>query len=102
MNEKLLVAQYLKNLLPDMTEEDIAAMLEYPADKKMGDLALPCFKLSKILRKAPPMIASDLCAGLEGMEEAKSVFEKIESVIAKKDAISSSKLMRYLLSGKEF
>ena len=80
MNEKLLVAQYLKNLLPDMTEEDIASMLEYPADKKMGDLALPCFKLSKILRKAPPMIASDLCAGLEALEEAKSVFEKIESV----------------------
>ena len=40
MNEKLLVAQYLKNLLPDMTEEDIAAMLEYPADKKMGDASL--------------------------------------------------------------
>ena len=28
--------------------------------------------------------------------------EKIEAVLAKKDAISSSKLMRYLLSGKEF
>lgn len=28
-------------------------------------------------------------------------FEKIEAVLAKKDAISSSKLMRYLLSGKE-
>lgn len=80
MNEKLLVAQYLKNLLPDMTEEDIAAMLEYPADKKMGDLALPCFKLSKVLRKAPPMIAQELCTGLESMEEASSVFEKIESV----------------------
>jgi len=80
MNEKLLVAQYLKNLLPDMTEEDIAAMLEYPADKKMGDLALPCFKLSKVLRKAPVMIAQELCSGLENMEEAKNVFEKIESV----------------------
>ncbi|MBQ7399712.1 MAG: arginine--tRNA ligase [Clostridia bacterium] len=80
MNEKLLVAQYLKGLLADMSEEDIAAMLEYPADKKMGDLALPCFKLSKILRKAPPMIAQDLCNGLAEMSEAKNVFEKIESV----------------------
>ena len=80
MNEKLLVAQYLKGLLADMSEEDIAAMLEYPADKKMGDLALPCFKLSKILRKAPPMIAQDLCSGLAEMSEAKNVFEKIESV----------------------
>ncbi len=80
MNEKLLVAEFLMKLLPDMTKEDIAAMLEYPADKKMGDLALPCFKLSKILRKAPPMIAQDLCSGLEGMGETKDVFEKIESV----------------------
>lgn len=29
-------------------------------------------------------------------------FEKIEAVLAEKNAISSSKLMRYLLSGKEF
>ena len=34
MNEKLIVAQYLKNLLPDMTHEEIEAMLEYPADRK--------------------------------------------------------------------
>ena len=80
MNEKQLVAEYLKALLCDMSEEEIAAMLEYPADKKMGDIALPCFKLSKVLRKAPVMIASDLCAGLESNPSAKDVFEKIESV----------------------
>ena len=80
MNEKLLVAEFLSKILCDMTKEDIASMLEYPADKKMGDLALPCFKLSKILRKAPPMIAQDLCKALEETADAKDVFEKIESV----------------------
>ena len=37
--------------------ETIASMLEYPPDSKMGDLALPCFKLSKLLRNSPVRIA---------------------------------------------
>jgi len=44
----------------ELTEEDIVKMLEYPPDEKMGDLALPCFRLSKILRKSPVMIANEL------------------------------------------
>ena len=31
-----------------LSEEEIFAMLEYPPDKNMGDLALPCFRLSKV------------------------------------------------------
>ena len=47
-----------------ISAEEIFAMLEYPPDKAMGDIALPCFKLSRALRKAPPMIAEALCAGI--------------------------------------
>ncbi len=36
--------------------------LEYPPNPEMGDLAFPCFKLSRVLRKAPPAIAADLAA----------------------------------------
>ncbi len=43
-----------------LSADEIYEMLEYPPDKAMGDIALPCFKLSKSLRKAPPMIASAL------------------------------------------
>lgn len=43
-----------------LTAQDICAMLEYPPDTTMGDLALPCFKLSKILKMAPPKIAASL------------------------------------------
>ncbi|MBQ8747553.1 MAG: arginine--tRNA ligase [Clostridia bacterium] len=45
-----------------LTAEEIAAMLEYPPDETMGNLALPCFKLSRTLRSAPPKIAADLAA----------------------------------------
>ena len=54
---------YIVNKLAELTELDASAVLsalETPPEKKMGDLALPCFKLSKIMRKAPPMIADSL------------------------------------------
>ena len=41
----------------------VSAMLEYPPDAKMGDLALPCFKLSKILRSSPVKIAETVAEG---------------------------------------
>ena len=45
--------------------EDAAAAIEIPAKKEMGDFAYPCFRLAKIFRKAPPMIASELVEKLE-------------------------------------
>jgi len=41
-------------------KQDVSDMLEVPSDTAMGDFALPCFKLSKIMRKAPQQIAQDL------------------------------------------
>ncbi|MBE6637282.1 MAG: arginine--tRNA ligase, partial [Ruminococcaceae bacterium] len=49
-------------MAPDTTE--LRGMLEYPPDKAMGDLAFPCFKLSRTLRKAPPMIAAAIADNL--------------------------------------
>ncbi len=40
---------------------DVVSYLEYPPDKTMGDLALPCFRFSRELRNAPPRIASAIC-----------------------------------------
>lgn len=47
----------------DLSVSDVERMLEYPPDAKMGDLALPCFKLSKILRNAPVKIAAEIAEG---------------------------------------
>ena len=54
--EQLLAAN------PDigLSANDIAGMLEYPPDASMGDLALPCFKLSKTMRRSPIQIATAL------------------------------------------
>ena len=47
-----------------LTEAEVAALLAAPPDPALGDLAFPCFKLAKALRKGPPQIAADLAAAL--------------------------------------
>ena len=72
--EKILAG--VKGINPDapLTVNEIADMLEYPPDATMGDLAFPCFKLSKTLRRAPVQIAATvaegLCGGAIGSAEA--------------------------------
>lgn len=55
--------------------DDICAMLEYPPDDSMGDIALPCFRFSKLLRKAPPVIAATL-----SQDEALSALTFIDKI----------------------
>jgi len=55
----------------DITE--IYDMLEYPPDPNMGDIALPCFKLSKKLKKAPAMIAQQFLSSFKSCEHISKV-----------------------------
>ena len=52
----------IKSLSSDIafTKEDVMSMFEYPPDSSLGDIAFPCFKLSRVLRKAPPVIAKEI------------------------------------------
>lgn len=52
----------VRKVNPDtaLTDGEIAGMLEYPPDPAMGDLAFPCFRLSRELRRSPVQIASAL------------------------------------------
>ena len=43
----------------------VTDMLEYPPSPENGDLAFPCFRLSKVMRKAPPMIANELASKIQ-------------------------------------
>ena len=40
--------------------EELANYLEVPPDTKLGDYAFPCFKLARTLKKAPPIIATEI------------------------------------------
>ncbi|MBQ2757692.1 MAG: arginine--tRNA ligase, partial [Clostridia bacterium] len=79
---------------PDVA--DLVAMLEYPPDEAMGDLALPCFKLSRTLRRAPVQIAATLSEALNGLE----VIERAEAVNGYLNiTVSKSYLVNNVLSG---
>lgn len=77
---KFAAARILHKLCDGITVEELCTMMEYPPDPKMGDIAFPCFKLSKVLRKSPVMIADSFKDALIEDEEAKEIFSSIESV----------------------
>jgi len=63
MDYRLELAELLsKQLVMDSVE--VVSMVEEPADFRMGHFAYPCFRLAKIMRKAPPAIATELCENI--------------------------------------
>ena len=73
-----LIAEIIAPHVEGLEVSEIREMVEVPADSKMGDYAFPCFKLAKLLRKAPPLIAKSIAEQIEADE----IFEKVESVNA--------------------
>ena len=49
----------------NLNTEEIEGNIEVPAKAEMGDYAFPCFKLAKVLRKAPPVIANEIAEKIE-------------------------------------
>lgn len=73
-----LIAEIIAPHVEGLEVSEIREMVEVPADSKMGDYAFPCFKLAKLLRKAPPLIAKSIAEQIASDE----IFEKVESVNA--------------------
>lgn len=73
-----LIAEIIAPCVEGLEVSEIREMVEVPADSKMGDYAFPCFKLAKLLRKAPPLIAKSIAEQIASDE----IFEKVESVNA--------------------
>ncbi len=86
-----------------LSAEEVSQMLEYPPDTAMGDLALPCFKLSKSLRRSPVQIAASLAEAISSPD-----FASVEAVNGylnfKKDAAAFAAriISTVLKEGKEY
>ena len=81
-----------------LAPDDVFEMLEYPPDGAMGDLALPCFKLSKSLRRSPMEIAAKLAEAISD-----PAFASVEAVGGylnfKKDAAAfAARVVRTVLA----
>ena len=61
----------------ELTKDDIKEYIEIPKDTKMGDYALPCFKLAKEMKKSPVIIANEI---KEKIEMPNKYISKIEAV----------------------
>ncbi len=72
------IAELLSAHIEGLEEAEIRDMIETPADSSMGDFALPCFKLARVLRKAPPMIAKGIAEAIAD----DPMFAKVEQVNA--------------------
>ncbi len=60
----------------NLPDDEIEKVIEIPKSSELGDYALPCFFLSKILKKNPSHIANDLADKLKAGDD----FEKIVAV----------------------
>ncbi len=60
INVKEQIAQLLAEHIDGMNADEIETLIEIPTDTSLGDYAFPCFKLAKLLRKAPNLIAADI------------------------------------------
>ena len=72
------IAGIIAKTIPDADPELVRDIVEVPQDQKMGDYAFPCFRLAKIFRKAPQLIAEGIA---EDIKED-PLFEKVEQVNA--------------------
>ena len=78
VNFKEEIAKLIAAEVTDLELAEIQSMIEVPQDSKMGDYAFPCFKLAKVMRKAPPLIAK----GIAEKIAENTMFEKVEQVNA--------------------
>ncbi|MCT4597291.1 MAG: arginine--tRNA ligase [Vallitalea sp.] len=76
MDFKNEIVTLLSKVINDLSVEEINDLIEVPSNPQMGDFAFPCFKLAKVFRKAPNMIASDI---VEAIEES-NMFSEIKQV----------------------
>lgn len=70
------IAEEISKVL-ELTKEDLKDYIEIPKDTKMGDYALPCFKLAKEMKKSPVIIANEI---KEKIEMPNQYISKIEAV----------------------
>lgn len=68
-----VLATYMSGILD---AHEIETMLEVPPDESMGDFAIPCFPLARVMRKSPQNIAAEFAATLQ----KESFFSRVDAM----------------------
>ncbi len=64
MDFKASIAQAIAQAA-GLSADEILPYIEIPPNTDLGDFAYPCFRLAKVLRKAPPAIAAEISEKLQ-------------------------------------
>lgn len=59
INFKKVIAYKISKVI-DIDGKEIEGYIEVPSNKEMGDYSFPCFRLAKVLKKSPQIIAEEL------------------------------------------
>lgn len=70
---KQIIAEKIAKAV-ELENKEIEQYIEIPPNTDMGDYAFPCFRLAKVLKKSPQIIAEDL----KGKIEIDDKIEKVE------------------------
>ncbi|MCQ2353568.1 MAG: arginine--tRNA ligase [Clostridia bacterium] len=108
---KKTIAKKISEAVPQLfagvtlDSETVDKMLEYPPDASMGDIALPCFKLSKTLRRSPVQIALALESAFEAKNEAEVSAKALNGYLnftVSDAALASQTLNAILTEGEKY
>ncbi|WP_130807412.1 arginine--tRNA ligase [Senegalia massiliensis] len=69
------IGEIINQNVEQISKEEVLELLETPPSYDMGDYAMPCFKMAKIFRKSPNLIAEDIV----NMIGENKYFENIEN-----------------------
>ncbi|RKD32555.1 arginine--tRNA ligase [Thermohalobacter berrensis] len=73
---KEVISKAVSEKIDELSKKEVEELIEIPPNYDLGDYALPCFKMAKIFRKAPNLIAEELVELLDENE----YFEKVQNV----------------------
>ena len=59
------IAELIKDKVEGLELSEIVNLIELPPKPELGDYAFPCFRLAKTMRKAPQIIAQEICDSIE-------------------------------------
>ena len=76
---KTEICKCLSEIVSEVSAEEFMKLVEIPPEEKLGDYALPCFSLAKMMRKNPAVIAQDIAKALEEKKGSLGI-DKIECV----------------------
>ena len=99
-NFKQIIAKQISKII-NIDEQELTSYIEIPKDTQNGDYAFPCFRLAKILRKAPQEIANQIKEKLEQNGTTNSeLIEKVDIAGGYLNFYISNKITEILMKEK--